>query len=65
MKKGNPWIDICPGIKRQTITSGRTMYQMLAKLGSRMPEHRRPSARRATNIWQLTKNRGRNCSGAL
>ena len=44
MKKGNPWIDICPGIKRQTITSGRTMYQMLAKLeaGSRMPEHRHP-----------------------
>jgi quercetin dioxygenase-like cupin family protein len=44
MKKGNPWIDICPGIKRQTITSGRTMYQMLAKLeaGSRMLEHRHP-----------------------
>jgi quercetin dioxygenase-like cupin family protein len=44
MKKGNPWIDICSGIKRQTITSGRTMYQMLAHLeaGSRMPEHRHP-----------------------
>ena len=44
MKKGNPRIDICPGIKRQTITSGRTMYQMLAQLeaGSRMPEHRHP-----------------------
>ena len=41
MKKGNPWIDICPGIKRQTITSGRTMYQMLAVLetGSKMPQH--------------------------
>jgi quercetin dioxygenase-like cupin family protein len=37
----NPWIDICPGIKRRTITSGATMYQMIAQLdaGSRMPEH--------------------------
>jgi len=41
MKKGNPWIEICPGIKRQTKTSGRTMYQMLAVLeaGSKMPQH--------------------------
>lgn len=40
----NPWIDICPGIKRQTITSGASMYQMLAHLsaGSRMPEHKHP-----------------------
>jgi quercetin dioxygenase-like cupin family protein len=40
----NPWIEICPGIKRQTIASGKTMYQMLAQLdaGSRMPEHRHP-----------------------
>ena len=40
----NPWIDICPGIKRRTITSGKTMYQMLAQLdaGSRMPEHKHP-----------------------
>src|SRR4051812_29533277 len=41
MKNGNPWIDICPGIKRQTVAHGKTMYQMLAKLdaGSKMPEH--------------------------
>jgi quercetin dioxygenase-like cupin family protein len=38
----SPWIDICPGIKRRTITSGASMYQMLAQLdaGSRMPEHK-------------------------
>jgi len=37
----NPWIDICPGIKRRTVTTGVSMYQMLARLdaGSRMPEH--------------------------
>jgi quercetin dioxygenase-like cupin family protein len=40
----NPWIDICPGIKRRTITSGTSMYQMLAQLdaGSRMPAHQHP-----------------------
>lgn len=40
----NPWIDICPGIKRRTVTSGTSMYQMLAQLdaGSRMPEHQHP-----------------------
>lgn len=40
----NPWVDICPGIKRRTIASGTTMYQMLAQLdaGSRMPEHKHP-----------------------
>ena len=44
MKKGNPWITICPGIKRQTLTSGETMYQMLATLesGSKMPAHQHP-----------------------
>jgi len=44
MKNENPWIEICPGIKRQTIASGHTMYQMLALLdaGSKMPEHRHP-----------------------
>jgi len=44
MKNENPWIDICPGIKRQTVTSGKTMYQMLARLeaGSKMPDHRHP-----------------------
>src|ERR1700720_3710144 len=42
MKNENPWIGICPGIKRQTMASGKTMYQMVAELdaGSRMPEHR-------------------------
>ena len=40
----NPWIEICPGIKRQTVTSGKTMYQMVARLvaGSKMPEHQHP-----------------------
>lgn len=44
MKNENPWIEICPGIKRQTATSGKTMYQMVASLdaGSKMPEHRHP-----------------------
>lgn len=44
MKNENPWIEICPGIKRQTVTSGKTMYQMLAHLesGSKMPEHHHP-----------------------
>lgn len=38
----NPWIQIAPGIKRRTTTSGATMYQMRAQLdaGSRLPEHR-------------------------
>lgn len=44
MKNGNPWIEICPGIKRQTVASGKTMYQMVAHLdaGSKMPEHQHP-----------------------
>lgn len=44
MKNENPWIEICPGIKRQTATSGATMYQMVAELaaGSKMPEHQHP-----------------------
>jgi quercetin dioxygenase-like cupin family protein len=42
MKNTNPWIELCPGIKRRTQTSGRTMYQMIAQLeaGCRMPEHK-------------------------
>jgi unsaturated pyranuronate lyase len=44
MKNDNPWIEICPGIKRRTAAHGRTMYQMLAELkaGSKMPEHQHP-----------------------
>lgn len=44
MKNDNPWIEICPGIKRQTVTSGKRMYQMMALLdaGSKMPEHQHP-----------------------
>jgi quercetin dioxygenase-like cupin family protein len=44
MKNNNPWIEICPGIKRQTMASGGTMYQMVAdlKAGSTMPEHQHP-----------------------
>jgi quercetin dioxygenase-like cupin family protein len=40
----NLWIDICPGIKRRTVTTGASMYQMVAELdaGSRMPEHQHP-----------------------
>ena len=44
MKNDNPWIELCPGIKRRTQTSGQTMYQMIAQLdaGCRMPEHKHP-----------------------
>jgi quercetin dioxygenase-like cupin family protein len=44
MKNENPWIEICPGIRRRTHAHGRTMYQMMAELaaGSRMPEHSHP-----------------------
>src|SRR5436853_6714543 len=46
MENENPWIAICPGIKRQTMASGKTMYQMLATLeaGSKMPAHQHPQA---------------------
>ena len=39
-----PWIDVAPGIRRQTIVTGATMYQMHARLeqGSRLPEHHHP-----------------------
>ncbi|CAN5506141.1 cupin domain-containing protein [soil metagenome] len=39
-----PWIEVAPGIVRQTITTGTTMYQMRARLaqGSRLPEHHHP-----------------------
>ncbi|HEY2801274.1 MAG TPA: cupin domain-containing protein [Chthoniobacterales bacterium] len=35
------WIEMAPGIKRRTICSGKTMYQMRAELaaGCRLPEH--------------------------
>jgi quercetin dioxygenase-like cupin family protein len=41
MKNENPSIEICPGISRQTIANGKTMYQMMANLaaGSKMPPH--------------------------
>src|SRR5437773_11558455 len=44
MKQENPTIEICPGITRRTVASGKTMYQMVATLaaGSRMAEHRHP-----------------------
>jgi quercetin dioxygenase-like cupin family protein len=44
MTKDNPWFEICPGIKRQTVASGQTMYQMVAHLaaGSKMPPHQHP-----------------------
>ena len=42
--KSRPWIQIAPGIKRRTITTGASMYQMRAELdaGSLMPEHKHP-----------------------
>jgi quercetin dioxygenase-like cupin family protein len=41
MKKNNPVIEICPGISRRTVATGKNMYQMVANLaaGSRMPQH--------------------------
>ncbi len=44
MSAQKPWIQIVPGIKRQTIASGTLMYQMRAQLdaGSRLPEHQHP-----------------------
>ena len=40
----NPWVAICPGIKRRTVAQGAKMYKMVAQLeaGSRMPAHRHP-----------------------
>jgi quercetin dioxygenase-like cupin family protein len=37
----NPWIELCPGIRRRTLCHGRALYQMLAELdaGSTMPAH--------------------------
>jgi quercetin dioxygenase-like cupin family protein len=45
MKNDNPWIELCPGIRRRTQTSGEMMYQMLAELDAncRMPEHSHPN----------------------
>jgi quercetin dioxygenase-like cupin family protein len=44
MKNENPWIEICPGIKRRTVANGKTMYQMVAQLdaGSQMSAHSHP-----------------------
>jgi quercetin dioxygenase-like cupin family protein len=44
MKNENPWIEICPGIRRQTVAHGKSMYQMIAELdaGSVMPAHQHP-----------------------
>ena len=40
----HPWIDIAPGIKRRTIATGASMYQMRAELaaGSVLPVHMHP-----------------------
>jgi len=44
MNPEQPWIQIAPGIRRQTITTGATMYQMRAQLDadSVLPEHQHP-----------------------
>lgn len=38
------WVEMCPGISRQMVGHGRTMYQQIARLGagSVMPAHRHP-----------------------
>lgn len=59
----NPWIEIAPGIRRRTITTGASMYQMRAELeaGSRMPEHSHPQEQ----IVHIIKGRMRLlCAGA-
>ncbi len=40
----NPWIELCPGIRRRTLSHGDKLYQMLAELdaGSTMPAHSHP-----------------------
>ena len=45
MKNTNPWIELCPGIRRRTQCAGQTMYQMVAELdaGAKMPEHHHPN----------------------
>ena len=45
MKNTNPWIELCPGIRRRTQSSGQTMYQMVAELDAnvKMPEHKHPN----------------------
>ena len=42
--KESLWIEIVPGIRRRTMASGATMYQMVAKLEARslMPAHQHP-----------------------
>ena len=44
MTNENPLIELWPGITRRTVTSGKTMYQMVAFLepGSKVSEHRHP-----------------------
>jgi quercetin dioxygenase-like cupin family protein len=51
----NPWIDIAPGIRRRTIATGASMYQMQAELaaGSVMPEH----AHRQEQIAHVVRGR--------
>lgn len=38
------WIELCPGIRRRTLTHGTALYQMIAQLdaGSTMPAHSHP-----------------------
>jgi quercetin dioxygenase-like cupin family protein len=40
----NKWIELCPGIRRRTLTHGAALYQMMAELdeGSTMPAHAHP-----------------------
>jgi len=34
MKRENPTIEICLGITRRTVASGKTMYQMIATVAA-------------------------------
>lgn len=38
------WIELCPGIRRRTLSHGNALYQMLAQLdaGATMPAHSHP-----------------------
>lgn len=38
------WIELCPGIRRRTLSHGTALYQMLAQLdaGAMMPAHSHP-----------------------
>lgn len=42
MAEKNRWIEMCPGVRRCTLASGRGMMQMVVEFaaGAKLPEHR-------------------------